>query len=93
ILQQISDLTGGAADVTLEIVVSPGNGELMRSLIAGHVGPPARVVEEESLGDGQAFLRAGRVERKLDIDAVLRDISEAIASFFDHPEPKEVANA
>lgn len=93
ILQQVSDLSAGAADVRVEIVVSPGNGDLLRNLIAGQVGPPMEIVEEESLGDGQAFLRMGRVERKLDIDSVLDDISDAVASFFEQGETMEFAHA
>lgn len=83
IVCQINDVATGASEVPVEIVVSPSNGELVEELIAGKVAPPLRVLEEQTLGDGQAYIRIGRSEHKFDLEAVLEEISGAVSQFFE----------
>lgn len=93
ILQQVSEIAADSADVMIEIVVAPENVGQIRKMTESAMGPPLTVLEESSLGPGQAYLRMGRVERKLDMDSVLNDISGAVASFFENPTAEEIANA
>lgn len=92
ILQRVSELSVDSSDVPVEIVVSPKNRDLVRDLVSGKVAPPLTVMEEVSLGEGQAFLRLGQAETKFDLDAVLAEISVAVSDFFDESETAKEAN-
>lgn len=83
ILERLWEVADTASDVPVEIVVAPENTERLNQLICGKVAPPVNVREEPSLGAGQAYLRLGRTESKLDLDSVLLEISGAVAGFFE----------
>ena len=67
--------------VTVEVVVAPENVPRVESLAAERPSPPLRVLGEPSLGAGQAFLRFGAAEEKIDLDAALADLREAVSRF------------
>ena len=67
---------------TVEIVVSPGNGEIVGEMLGAQMGFPIKLIEEASLGEGQAYLRFGDAERQIDYDDVLAGVSRAVAAFF-----------
>lgn len=92
IVRKVSDVANEASEVPVEIVVSPGNTQLIQNLVADKVAPPLRILEEQSLGEGQAYLRMGTAEHKFDLESVLRDISDAVANFFERPTMEDVAN-
>lgn len=83
---QISALLSEAAkstgEQTVEIVVSPGNRALVSDMLSGDLGFPIKVIEESSLGGGQAYLRFADAERQIDFDAVLASVSSAVDAFF-----------
>jgi flagellar assembly protein FliH len=66
---------------TVEVVVAPENVARVEALAEGRLAPPLRVVGEPALGGGQAFLRFGQAEEKIDLDATLADLSAAVARF------------
>ncbi|MEL6204022.1 MAG: hypothetical protein AAFR47_01745 [Pseudomonadota bacterium] len=70
-----------ATGATAEIVVAPQNAGRVAALLEGRQGPPLRVVPEASLGEGQAFLRFGQREEKIDLEAVMSEIAEAVTHF------------
>lgn len=70
------------ASAPVEIVVSAANEDTVKNMLQGEFGFELNVVTEASLGDGQAFLRFGEVERQIDYDSVLAGISQAIDAFF-----------
>ncbi len=71
----------GQSGATVEIVVAPDNVARIEGLAQGRPAPPLRVVGEPSLGVGQAFLRFGASEEKIDLDAALADLRAAVARF------------
>ncbi len=71
----------GAGHTCVEIVVVPENVARVEALAADRPAPPLRVVGEPALGPGQALLRFGRSEEKIDLDAALSDLREAVAGF------------
>lgn len=93
LLDRLETAARGTAEVAAEIVVAPVNRAKVEALVEGRVAPPLRVTEEPSLSDGQAFLRFGDAEEKIDLDAVLAEIAQAITEFFAHEsaeaEPEE----
>ena len=83
---QISEILGEAAKTTseqaVEIVVGSGNADLVREMLETQIGIPVRLIEEPSLGEGQAYLRFGDAERQIDYDDVLAGVSRAVDAFF-----------
>jgi len=86
-----------AGGTCAEIVVAPENVPRVEALAADRPAPPFRVVGEPALGPGQAFLRFGRSEEKIDLDAALADLREAVAGFAAdvsrHPEGQAAQEA
>lgn len=79
ILQEVAKTVGEQA---VEIVVGPGNGDLVREMLGNQTGFPLQVAEEPSLGEGQAYIRFGDAERQIDYDDVLVGVSRAVEAFF-----------
>ena len=92
IVERVNDAASAAADIAVEIVVSPVNSERVRARLEGMIGPPVTVLEESSLGEGQAFLRLGEAEQKIDIEAVLQGLSDAVDEFFAGSDQVELIN-
>lgn len=82
IVDELSRLAATAGKQDVEIVVSPVNAGLMRTLLSRDPGFPVKLVEEPSMGEGQAFLRLGESEKQIDYDEVLSGIELAVDAFF-----------
>ncbi|RYH10118.1 ABC transporter ATP-binding protein [Tropicimonas sp. IMCC6043] len=89
IVERALEASATAADIAFEVVVSPANTARVRTLLEGMIAPPLEVVAEPTLGEGQAFLRLGHSEQKIDLEAVLQGLSEAVDEFFETPENLE----
>lgn len=83
IVERVAAMAEEASEVPVEIVVAPENTERLQQMVADKVAPPLKIHQEPSLGAGQAYLRMGRTERKLDLDSVLLEISDAVTDFFE----------
>jgi hypothetical protein len=89
ILHALRPLAERASDSPVEIVIHPSARMAVDAVLAQSNGPPAVVVEEPSLGEGQAFLRLGQRETRIDLDSAIAEISTALTNFFQHPERTE----
>lgn len=93
IVERIRSASTDSASVEVQISVHPSNSERLTELIGDMVAPPLRIVEEPTLGDGQAYLRFGESEQKIDLEAVLQELSDAVSEFFEQPDQPEMLNA
>lgn len=75
------------AGVVAEIVVAPDNVARIEALCEGRTAPPLRIVAEPSLAAGQAFLRFGSREEKIDLDAAVAEMTEAMRRVFEGAPP------
>lgn len=82
IMEQLNELAAGVGRQEVEIVVSPANAALMRDLLDRNAGFPVSLIQEASLGEGQAYLRFGENERQIDYGEVLAGIGQAVDAFF-----------
>ncbi len=89
ILHALRPLADRASDSPVEIVINPAARMAVDAILAGSNGPPALVLEEPSLGEGQAFLRLGQSETRIDLDGAIVEISTALTNFFQLPERTE----
>lgn len=83
--QNVVEVAKGYADeagnAPVEIVVNPENRPALEELLEAETHIPLRLVEETSLGPGQAFLRAGQQEHAIDLEQVETAIRDAVAGF------------
>lgn len=91
ILHSLRPLAERASDSPVEIVIHPSARMAVDAVLAQSNGPPAVVVEEPSLGEGQAFLRLGQSETRIDLDSAIAEISTALTNFFQLPERTETS--
>ncbi|KIN65939.1 ABC transporter, ATP-binding [Sulfitobacter noctilucae] len=91
VLSQISALTAAESGSTIEIVVSPAKEAAVRKLLDDQAAVPFVLATEASMTAGQVYLRAGSTEREINLDAVLKGISDAISAFVHtaQEEPKD----
>lgn len=71
-----------AADAPVSLMVHPAQHDAVELLLAGQTGLPVIVVAEPTLGEGQAWLRLGESETRLDLDAAVADILRLLREFF-----------
>lgn len=77
----------------VEIVVAPENVDRVEHLCQARPTPPVRIAGEPSLGAGQAFLRFAASEEKIDLDAILAEMSSAMSQAMGSGEDADAARA
>lgn len=77
------------ADAPVLVKTAPENVDMVERLLTKQTGMPLRVIAEPTLGQGQAYLKLGESEIRLDLDGVIDAIAEAVSVFF-HTENDEV---
>lgn len=90
----VAELTGlikESSGQPIEIVVAPENVETVKELGEKSLTETFEIVEEASLGQGQAFVRIGSEERSIDLDSVITGVSQALTAFF-HETQQETNN-
>jgi len=70
-----------AADAPVEIRVCPENRQALVDLAGSDPGLPLRIVEDATLGPGQALLSGAAGECEIDIDGMLDSIRTAVDEF------------
>lgn len=91
IFEQIQTLLSSQMGKPIEIVVSPKNVETVKTIVGTKLKEPFKIVGEDSLGDGQAFVRIGEDERQVDLDTVVSEVAKAMTAFF-HESGQEQPN-
>jgi hypothetical protein len=74
------------ADAPVTLVISPAARAAAESLIDRSCSLPLTLLEEPSLGEGQAYLRLGDCETRIDLDRAIADITAALRGFYDLSE-------
>ena len=81
----VEELTALAREVgggTIVLTVAASQTERIQAALDPDTGLPVSIQGDDTLGDGQAFLRIGQRERMIDIDATLDDIRMKVSDFF-----------
>lgn len=85
LLETLTPLAEGLADAPITLVINPAVRPAVEALLDQATGLPLTIVEETTLGEGQAWLRLGGTETHVDLDAATEKITAAVRSFFDMP--------
>ncbi len=72
-------------EVPVTLAVNPAARTAIEALVSTPSGLPLVVVENPDLGPGQASLRLGEVETRIDLDAAVAAIRSLVRDFFDMP--------
>ena len=86
VVQEVMAIAEKKLEVPVEIFVAPANLTAVEALIPPNLAFPVDVVEEPTLGDGQAHIKVGLQEQQIDLDAVLSSASRSIDGFFELQE-------
>ncbi|WP_431297593.1 flagellar biosynthesis protein [Tabrizicola sp. BL-A-41-H6] len=90
VLETLMPMADEMADAPLTLVLNPAARPAVESLLERATGLPLVIEEEPSLGEGQVYIRFGRVEAKVDLGQVTAEIAQAVQGFFSltHKETK-----
>ncbi|NUB44597.1 flagellar biosynthesis protein [Fertoebacter nigrum] len=86
VLESLMPLAERMADTPVTLVISPAARAAAESLIDRTCSLPLTLLEEPSLGEGQAYLRLGDSETRIDLDRAIADITAALRGFYDLTE-------
>lgn len=81
--ETLQPLAEELADTPISVVVNPTNRQMVETMLTDIETVPLVIVEEESLGVGQVYLRTGDTETRIDLDSTIDAIGTAIAAYFD----------
>ena len=91
VLQEVESVANDAAGFEIGIVVAPENQGQIESILDQDLGLPLRIRADDTLADGQVYLKFGDEERQIDMDDVLSRIRGAVDAFLDDKQ-KEAAH-
>jgi flagellar biosynthesis/type III secretory pathway protein FliH len=88
IKDELEQLAKRKASQRVEILVSPENLVTTEGLMSQDFGFPLAVVADDTLSEGQVFLRFDDEETEIDLNAVTEGIRQAVDGFFTEQERK-----
>lgn len=83
IVEELLPLASDAADTPIEILVCPASRAQIEAFLAENTAIPFALVEEESLAEGQVYLRSGQTERQIDMSTAVDRIGESINALYE----------
>ena len=89
IMEEILPLAEVAADSMIELCVPVGKAVLVEPMLANVPSISMKIREEESLGVGQALIRMGKSERKIDLDEVTQHVIRALDDLYKSTDRSE----
>lgn len=80
---EILSLTKDASSSAIELTVSPDASPVLRAQLVEKIPLPFTLAEDMELSPGMAFVRVGNQELEINVDAVLKGVTDAMAAFLD----------
>ncbi|NVO56136.1 ABC transporter ATP-binding protein [Rhodobacteraceae bacterium B1Z28] len=81
LVEQLCDMAREQIEQPMQIMVPEGRSEDVESLIPSDLSPAPRLIEDPSLGPGQARLQVGMSRREVDCSALLTSVARAFDSY------------
>lgn len=82
VVEVLRPLAAERAAVPLTLVINPASRAAVEAVVAVNPGLPLEIEDEPSLGEGQAYLRFGTSETRIDLDRAIAEIIAAVRDFF-----------
>ena len=86
IVEQLTDMSRSTLDQVIEITIAPKNVDPIEQLLNFAVPEPFVLIGDDTLNDGQVFLRIGADEREIDMEQVVTSIATTMETFFQHAQ-------
>lgn len=83
IVETLRPMADALADIPVVLVINPAARPAVEALIEQAGALPLIIEDEPTLGEGQAQLRFGQTETRIDLDRAVTDIAAAVRAFFD----------
>ena len=83
IIEILSPLIGAETNPNIQLVVHGGNKAEVETLLESAIEFPVQIKTEDTLGQGQVFVRVGGKEKSIDLDKVIEQIQAAFVGFFE----------
>ena len=85
VAEVLMPLAEGLAGAPITLMLNPAARSAIEDLVAKTSGLPLILIEEPTLGEGQVYLKLGDVEREVNLDRAVLEISAAVCGFFELP--------
>ncbi|UWP98244.1 FliH/SctL family protein [Aliiroseovarius crassostreae] len=82
IVEEILPLAADAADSPMQVVIYPGGRDMLEALLSQNTSVPIELIEEETLAEGQVYIRMGATEKQIDLSGAIHRIGEAISGLY-----------
>jgi flagellar assembly protein FliH len=74
-----------ATDVPVDLILNPASASAAEAiLLEADAGPALRIVADPAIGEGQAILRHGESETRIDLDGAVARVAQVLAEYFAH---------
>lgn len=83
IIEELLPIAENASDAPIEVVIAPSTRPSLEKLLDEKLAVPLSIVEEETLAEGQVYLRMGSVERHIDMTNTVDKIGHAIQAVYE----------
>jgi flagellar assembly protein FliH len=83
VLETLMPLAEELIDAPITLMLNPAARPALEELLEKATGLPLTLSEEPTLGEGQVYLKLGDVEREVNLDRAITEISAAVRGFFD----------
>ncbi len=82
ILHILRPITAQTAEAPITVVINPAARAAVEALIEDNSGLPVQILDEDSLGEGSAYIRFKSGETQIDLDDAIARIASAVQDFF-----------
>lgn len=82
VIETLRPLAAELAEAPVVLYIHPAVRPAVTSVLSGGDALPMTLVDEPMLGEGQAVLRLGQIEARVDLDAAMEAVAEAVRQFF-----------
>ena len=86
VVEQLTEMAEIAGAQEVEIVSAPSDLLLIQSFLETEAGFPVTATADDTLAEGQVFLRMSGQERQIDLDPVIAGIRDAVETLLQETE-------
>lgn len=88
VLERIEALAAEQSEAPVTVQVNPAARAAVETLLQERAAPPCVVEEDPLLDTGQAHLRLGQIETRIDLDRAAAEIRSLVSGFFQSTEER-----
>ncbi len=87
VIETLRPLAAELAEAPVTLYIHPAVRPAVASVLSASDAMPVDLLDEPMLSEGQAVLRLGQIETRVDLDAAMAAVSAAVRQFFEMSHP------